>query len=355
MEKIKYLIYPFLIVAGLCVISCTKENDYKKFTKDGEITYPGKASNVIAQAGNKRVLLRVVLGPDPAITKIKTYWNSRADSLETPVVRSNGDTVNIFVTQHLNEGTNNFEVYTYNNKGSKSVVTNVSGGMFGDNYLSTVPTTNRPIASVQLSAYPKAIITWGNALTSEQFIEIKYTDINGVAKTLLVPSQPITTVPNYKSGTDITYRSLYAPEATAYDMMSVAPGTVDLTKGTYSAVTLGYFYHPTSKRILGATKAWVPSGANGIIIDLADLGSSGYKALIVTNPDNTLTITAAPGAAGAPYTMFTSGLPTPYTAGWLSSAECNNTYDPATKTYKVRYGYSGADGYRVAEEIIVLN
>jgi len=355
MEKIKYLIYPFLIVAGLCVISCTKENDYKKFTKDGEISYPGKPSNVIAQAGNKRVRLRVVLGSDPAITKIKTFWNNGADSLETPVVRGNADTVNIFVTQHLNEGANNFEVYTYNNKGDKSIVSNVSGTMFSDNYLSTVPTTNRSISSVQLSAYQKATINWGNALTSEQFIEIKYTDANGVAKMLLVPSQSTTTIPSYKIGTDISYRSLYAPEATAYDMISVTLSTVDMTKATYSAVTSGYFYHPTNKRTLGAIKAWVPSGANGIIIDVGDLGSSGYKALIVINSDNTLTITAAPGAAGAPYTMFTAGLPAPYTAGWISSAECNNIYDPATKTYKVRYGYSGADGYRVNEEIIILN
>lgn len=355
MEKIKYLIYPFLIVAGLCVISCTKENDYKKFTKDGEITYPGKPGNVIAQAGNKRVRLRVVLGSDPAITKIKTYWNSGADSLETPVVRSEADTVNILVTEHLSEGANNFELYTYNNKGDKSIVTNVSGTMFGDSYLSTVPTSNRAVTSVKVSAYQKAIITWGNALTSEQFIEIKYTDANGAAKTLLVPSQSVTTIPSYKAGTDITYRSLYAPEATAYDMLSVDPSKVDMTIATRSAVTTGYFYHPSNSRILGATKSWTPSGANGIIIDLGDLGSSGYKALIVVNPNNTLTITAAPEAAGAPYTMFTVGLPGPYTASWISSAECNNTYDPVTKTYKVRYGYSGSNGYRVTEEIITLN
>src|SRR5436190_1993611 len=112
MEKIKYLIYPFLIVAGLSVISCTKENDYMKFAKDGERTYPGKPTTVIAQAGNKRIRLRVVLGPDPLVTKIKTYWNNRADSLETPVERTNGDTVNVVIDKHLNEGVNNFEMFT---------------------------------------------------------------------------------------------------------------------------------------------------------------------------------------------------------------------------------------------------
>ncbi|MGJ7032460.1 DUF4998 domain-containing protein [Niabella hirudinis] len=355
MKKITYLIYPFLFAAGLCISSCTKEDDYKKFTKDGEISYPGKPAAIIAQTGNNRLRLRVVLGPDPLITKIKTYWNSRADSLETTVVRTEGDTVNIIIDKHLNEGANNFEVYTYSSKGDQSVVSNVSGNMYGDNYLSTVARANRPVSSVQLSVYQAATINWGTALADERFIEINYTDATGAATTLRVPSQPVTKLPSYKLGTAITYRSLYAPEANAYDLFSVAPGTVDLTKATYSAVTTGYLYHPSSPRALNATKTVTPSDANGIIIDLADLGGSGYKALMTINADNSVTITAAPGAAGVPYLMFTSGLPAPYTASWTGSASCNNTYDPATKTYKVRYGYGTEGAYRVTEEIIVMN
>lgn len=354
MEKIKHLIYPLLLVVGLCVISCTKEDDFKKFTKDGEITYPGKPTNVIAKAGNKRVLLRVVLSPDPAITKIKTYWNSRADSLETAVIRSNGDTVNVFVTQHLNEGTNNFEVYTYNNKGDKSVVTNVSGTMFGDNYLSTVPKVNRSIAGLKFSAFGKAIITWGPVLSTEQFIEIKYTNVNGADTMFLAPSQSVTTAPNYKLGTAITYRSIYAPEASAYDVVSAAPDAVDLSKGSFlAATTSGYLYSASTKKVIGADKAYIKSGANGIIITAGDIGAT-TQALIVINPDNSLTITAAAGSANGPFTMYSSGLPAPYTPIWTNSALCNNTYDPVTKTYKVRYGISGTGG-RVIEEFITLN
>nr|WP_121270917.1 DUF4998 domain-containing protein [Pedobacter schmidteae] len=354
MEKIKYLIYPFLIVVGLCVISCTKENDYKKFTKDGERAYPGRPDTIIVQAGNKRIRLRVVLGPDPAITKIKTYWNSKADSLEIPVVRTNGDTVNIITDKHLNEGTNNFEVYTYNNKGDMSVVSNVAGNMYSDNYLATV--TNRSVASVQISYTQGVTITWGAVITGEQHIEINYTDAAGAAKSLIVPSKQTTTlIPNYKAGTDITYRSIYAPEPNTFDVFSVASSKVNMIKATYSATATGYLYHPSGPRALGAVKAMVPNGTNGMLIDVGDLGGSGYKALIVINPDNTLTITAAPGSAGAPFTMFTSGLPSPYVAAWVGSSLCNNTYDPVTRTYKVRYGYGAAGAYRVIEEFLVLN
>lgn len=117
----------------------------------------------------------------------------------------------------------------------------------------------------------------------------------------------------------------------------------------------GYFYHPSAPRaITNMIKTLITSGPNGVLVDLGDLGGSGYRALITINPDNTLTITGAPGAAGTPYLMFTSGLPNPYTAAWTGSASCNNTYDPATKTFKVRYGYGSAGAYRVTEEVLVL-
>lgn len=124
--------------------------------------------------------------------------------------------------------------------------------------------------------------------------------------------------------------------------------------GNYTAT--GWFYHPSSPRALSATKKVSTAGPNSVIVDLGDLGGSGYKALITVNADNTLTIEGAPGAAGTPYTAFNSALPATnpgYTAGWASSAQCNNTYDPATKTFKVRYGYVGGTGWRVTEELIV--
>jgi len=360
MEKIKYLIYPFLLIAGLCILSCSKEDAFKEFTKNGEISYPGKPTVVLARAGNKRVLLRVVLGPDPAITKIKTYWNNRADSLETPVVRSNGDTVNVFITDHLNEGQNNFEVYTYNNRGNKSIVTNVSGTMFGDNYLSTAPRVNRSITLLNFSVLNKVVITWGPALSTEQFIELKYTNLKGADTTSLVPSQSITTLPNYKLGTAITYRSIYAPEATAYDVVSAAPSTVDLTKGSYyPAAMSGYLYSASTKKVIGLNKTYVPNGTSGItggiIIPVGDL-TDGTKALIVINVDNTVTITAATGSPNGPFVMYSSGLPAPYATGtpiWVNSAACNNTYDPLTRILKIRYGIGGT-GARVIEEIIEL-
>jgi Domain of unknown function (DUF1735)/Domain of unknown function (DUF4361) len=119
----------------------------------------------------------------------------------------------------------------------------------------------------------------------------------------------------------------------------------------------GYFYHPSSPRPLHEDKEVLTSGANSVDVYLGDLGTAGYVGRFTVDPvTNNLTITPAPGAQGAPYTQFNSALPSTnpgYTPGWAGSALCVNKYDPATKTFFVRYGYVGGTGWRVTEEHIV--
>lgn len=131
-------------------------------------------------------------------------------------------------------------------------------------------------------------------------------------------------------------------------------------KNKYDAtyVANGYLYHPVSPRaIKNLPKSVLTAGPNSVIVDLGDLGNSNYKALIFIDENtNKLTISTAPGAAGDTYTMFTDGLPSAnpgYTPQWNNSTLCNNTYDPATKTFYLRYGYLGSSGWRITEEILV--
>ena len=124
----------------------------------------------------------------------------------------------------------------------------------------------------------------------------------------------------------------------------------------------GYVYHPSNPRaIVNLAKTLTTINANTVKCALGDLGPQGY--FFALQVDQTLnaqgfhdvTVTAAPGAAGAPYVMFTSGLPTTnpgYTPQWPRSAECNNVYDDATQEFRIRAGYVGGTGYRVSEEII---
>lgn len=136
----------------------------------------------------------------------------------------------------------------------------------------------------------------------------------------------------------------------------VAIGIKNKYDGNYSAV--GYLYHPSSPRTLNAVKHLSTIDANTVSVTLGDLGGAGYVAWLTVDPlTNKITVTAAPGASSAPYTQFDSGLPSSspgYIPAWSESAKCNNTYDPMTRTYYVRYGYVGGTGWRVTEEILAL-
>ena len=121
----------------------------------------------------------------------------------------------------------------------------------------------------------------------------------------------------------------------------------------------GYFYTWNFSHGFTLVKDVVVSGTNSVDVDFGDFGPSGfgYRARLTTDPlTNLVTIVAAPGAAGGAYTQFNTTVPSILggpPALWSESGLCNNTYDPATKTFYLRYGYVGANGWSVVEEILV--
>ncbi|HMJ47776.1 MAG TPA: DUF1735 domain-containing protein [Ferruginibacter sp.] len=125
--------------------------------------------------------------------------------------------------------------------------------------------------------------------------------------------------------------------------------------GSYQAT--GYFYHPTGPRAFTEVKAAIPFSPTELLVFLGDLGTSGYIAKLSTDPvTNKVTISAAPGATGGPYTQFDDVLPTTnpgYTTVAPGFAGPANFYNPLTKTFWLRYGYMGAGGWRVTEEKLV--
>ncbi len=145
--------------------------------------------------------------------------------------------------------------------------------------------------------------------------------------------------------------AIQASLQTTYFVINVQEAKIE---GNYTST--GYLYHPSSPRALSLTKTITKVAENQYQVDLGDLGSSGYRAIFSFEPGTSnFTITAAPGATGAPYTMFTDGLPAEnpgYTPQWSGSGQCNNRFDPGTRTFYIRYGYMGATGWRVTEEFL---
>lgn len=255
MNHIKFHHLLFLIAAMFFLGACTKMNDYEKYTVGGPLKYAGRVDTVIVHPGNNRMLLTMVLGSDPSVKKIKTYWNNGMDSLETPVNRTSSgkDTIDIMIND-MPPNIYNFSVYTYDDKGRSSVVTNASGSTYGDNYFPTI--SNRELKSlVQADEGGKVMLNWADASVGDAGTELVYANEEGaVQKVVVPPSENVTELTGYKENSVLKYRSVYLPEPAAFDTFSTG----------YSSVTLPVFERKLDKSLFEALK--LPT----------DIGDGGY-------------------------------------------------------------------------------
>jgi hypothetical protein len=126
-------------------------DDYKKkYEPNGAISYPGKLDSVQVFSGRNRVLLTGLFTSDPKIVKYKVYWNSKQDSIETAVTRTNGvDTAKLFIP-NLPEGVMTFEIRTYDNGGIYLSRLHWPAMCMASQYQSSL--SNRGIAKAELQA-----------------------------------------------------------------------------------------------------------------------------------------------------------------------------------------------------------
>ena len=216
-----------IAILAVTVATCTKtkSDSYKEYLKGGEIVYPGRVDTVIVEAGYKRVQLASVLGNDPLVTRLRIFWNNQTDSVDVAVDHTK-DTVRV-VIPNLIEGNYNFIIYTFDKNGNKSVIFNVTGTVYGDSYVGSL--ANRTLKTVTQSKNGLQIqLTWGEAAAGELGTEVNYVAEDGTAKKMVVPStEAVTTLPNYKEQSKLTYRSLYKPDSTAFENFS--PAAVEIT------------------------------------------------------------------------------------------------------------------------------
>jgi hypothetical protein len=223
MKVIKFSKILFLVIAVLSVlISCTKEDAYKKFQEGGEIIYAGTLDTVIAQSGKNRINLQMDLGNDASVTKVKVYWNDGRDSSQVAVPRPvSSDIVNLLIS-NLSPGTYNFKVYTYDKQNNSSVVRNVSGIAYGGDYEASL--VNRRIRSAVPSAQVDSLVlTWNEANPGLVKTDLTYARKNGAVVTLTVASTESVTrlTDDYLPGSTLSYRSTYRFNENAFDSYTV--------------------------------------------------------------------------------------------------------------------------------------
>ena len=119
----------------------------------------------------------------------------------------------------------------------------------------------------------------------------------------------------------------------------VAIGVKNEYEGTYH--TTGYFQHPSVPRAIDQEDYLSTAGPNSVSKTLGDL--SGTNIVITINPNNTVSIAPGSGTSGTTATV----------AAMAGDATYNNTYDPATKTFWLKYGYPQPGPTRIITEKVV--
>jgi len=215
--NMRFLFAALFVTATL--FSCSKWDDYKKYTANGEIIYSGKLDSVKTFSGKYRIRINGKLNVDPKISAVKIFWNNNADSVVYEINRSStGDVFDQTFT--MPESITTFTVYTYDADGNKSVPVNVVGKSYGDAYRRRL--SNRLITNLSFTS-TNTTINWEpmDMSTGAQYTEVEYV-VDGETKHIVTPvSESSTVLEGLNTTTPIKFRTIFKPEATSIDTFAV--------------------------------------------------------------------------------------------------------------------------------------
>jgi len=216
----------YLLAGILSLLACNKKpTDYRDFLNGQELVYPGKVSNAKARPGNGRLQLVWQPSPDPSIAKYRIFWNNGADSLTINATTHNTlDTVRCTIP-NLSEYVYSFVIYSYDDKGNRSVATDISNArVYGQVYAATL--NNRladPDNPYTQNEDNSVVLHFTEPDTINITTHLKYTNTSGEeAEAWLAPTDDTLLLTDYKSGTPIIYQSSYIPVANALDTFYTA-------------------------------------------------------------------------------------------------------------------------------------
>jgi hypothetical protein len=202
---------------ALAMASCSKMDDYLKYTGGKEIIYTGKVDSMRFRSGRERVVFTGLLISDPNVNKVSIYWDNKTDSIILPIERGPGID-ELWVEIPLPEGPYNFQVYTADKMGHSSVVTDMVGNSYGEKYQRGL--YDRPVERAML--YPTfGVIEWYNA-DPTSYVEVTYTDTNDMERTRIIPATKDTTVlMSMKPLSRIKMQTFFLPDPYAVDVFSL--------------------------------------------------------------------------------------------------------------------------------------
>lgn len=235
-----------LLGLALTIAACQKMDDYKKFTKDGEVVYPAKIDSLRIRSGNGRVQVSGALNADPRVVRYRVFWNSKLDSVDVPVTRTGGVDSVKYTINNLPEGPISFEVRTYDAQGNVSVPMNLVGNVYGPRYISSL--NGRNMLGVTYVPYFVTNVKFQDISTASEVVAIqfKYTHMdNTIHDTVVVAKSKdqVIGLNLLKPTTSFQYRTVNMPDPYSIDRYYTPYITVN-TSSEISGVVLKNYAQP---------------------------------------------------------------------------------------------------------------
>lgn len=226
-------IFVYLIIA-LVTASCGKMDAiYSDFLEEGEFIYPAKADSLSAHSGDHRIALSWVIFSDPNVSNAVIYWDNRRDSLKVSIDQAvRPDTIWIELT-NMEEKSYTFQVFTSDNEGNTSVMSEVLGTVYGDTYRNSLLT--RAVRNLSVSE-DTLTVAWMPAEETSVGDSLVYEDTEGKLNRLFISSTEDTTkLPLYAPGHNFVYKTLFVPDSLAIDTFRTAEFEVTVDPDLFSA------------------------------------------------------------------------------------------------------------------------
>ena len=216
MKNLHLYIYVAVVSCFMILWSCSDQeyDDYKKFADGGEINYTEKVDSLKSFSGKNRIMLQGIIDADPKITEFRVFWNDGRDSVSVPITRSGGvDTLEVTIAD-IPENIYNFQIRTYDAAGNKSLVSNVTGAVYGERYQNTL--FNRPVLANDLVSGTLTISYASMDLTTGVIgTEVL---LDGASEPIFIPiDSEEYEISDYVVNSSYKYRTLFLPEETAID------------------------------------------------------------------------------------------------------------------------------------------
>lgn len=205
------------MIVIVVMAACKKMDDtYRQFIEHGETVYIAKADSIKVRGGLNRLEVSWLLLSDPKVDRYKLFWNSRQDSLEKTVTKTQDvDTVRVMLND-MEEGTHYFEIVMFDKDGNSSLPVETFGVVYGERYQSgLLGRTYRDIGRIENNLE----VDWMPAEPSLVGVEVRYQNTDGnLIKHIVSSSVGLDTLENFPIGGSFEYRSVFRPDSTSLDL-----------------------------------------------------------------------------------------------------------------------------------------